>query len=469
MSRIGTVRAGEHLVDGLRVAGGVAPGQSAHLGVRDPDVERIDVVDADLTSLELVDGGRGGDGELVEAVVTEEHERPLDAEGGEGADHPFGHDRVGHADGAAGGARRVGERPEEVEGGGRAQLAPHRRREAHRRVEPLGEAEADADFAHAARHTVGPEVDHHAERLEHVDRTALRRRGAAAVLGDASTGRRGDDRGHGGHVHRAGTVTAGAAGVDQRRLDVGEVDVVGELEHRAHEGGELPGGLALGAQPDREGRDLGVGRVTREDDRHRVRDQLVGQVLAPEQTPDDVGPQRWIHPPDTTGDDHGERRTKRRVRRGFRPGSGGLAALADESAAFPLVETAPHTLLLAVHDRVLEAGFPHGADRADRLGLARPVVRLGRRVEELRIGAQTAGVLAPVIGHRSRAFWTPPRREGRWISSNTVNFGCSSPVPESSFGVRVSVDRRPTAGSTARNRVGCGSRSPETRPVAWDG
>ena len=57
-------------------------------------------------SLELVDGRRGGDGELVEAVVAEEDERPLDAERGERARSTRSAiDRVGHADGAAGGAR----------------------------------------------------------------------------------------------------------------------------------------------------------------------------------------------------------------------------------------------------------------------------------------------------------------------------------------------------------------------------
>ena len=115
-----------------------------------------------------------------------------------------------------------------------------------------------------------------------------------------------------------------------------------------------------------------------------------------------------IHPPDATGGDPDERRTKRpRVERGLER-SGGLAALADQAAAFPLVEAAPHALLLAGGDRVLEAGLPHRADRADRLGLVGPRRRTPRRVEELGVGSQTAGVLAPVVGHRSRAFWTPP-------------------------------------------------------------
>ena len=178
-------------------------------------------------------------------------------------DHALGHRRVGDADGLAVDAGRVGERAEEVERGGRAELAAHRRGEAHRRVEARREAEPDArPRGCSARHAFGTEVDHHTERLEHVGRTALRRRGASAVLRDLRTRGRGDERGHRRHVDRAGAVAAGAAGVDERSVDVAEVDAVGELEHRAHERGELAGGLALRAQRDREPGDLRVGRVT---------------------------------------------------------------------------------------------------------------------------------------------------------------------------------------------------------------
>ena len=43
--------------------------------------------------------------------------------------------------------------------------------------------------------------------------------------------------------------------------------------------------------------------------------------------------------------------------------------LADQAAAFPLVEAAPHALLLAGGDGVLETGLPHRAHRAHGLGL----------------------------------------------------------------------------------------------------
>jgi len=58
-------------------------------------------------------------------------------------DDPLGHGRVGDADRLAPHAGRVGERPEEVEGGGHAELPADRPGEAQRGVEPGGEAEAD--------------------------------------------------------------------------------------------------------------------------------------------------------------------------------------------------------------------------------------------------------------------------------------------------------------------------------------
>ena len=97
------------------------------------------------------------------------------------------------------------------------------------------------------------------------------------------------------------------------RIEIGEVDVLGELEHRAHQRGELAGGLALGAQADGERGDLRIGRVARQDLRHGLLDEVIREVLAPEQTPDDVGPQRCVHPPDATGDDRGRRPARGRA------------------------------------------------------------------------------------------------------------------------------------------------------------
>ena len=147
------------------------------------------------------------------------------------------------------GARGVGERAEEVERGRRAELAAHRRGEAHRRVEALREAEPDADLAHAARHALGTEVDDDAERLEHVGRPALRRRRPTAVLGDPRARRR---RSTIAAMVETLTVPAPSPPVPQVSTSgpsrSARSTCSANVEHRAHERGELGGGLALGPE-----------------------------------------------------------------------------------------------------------------------------------------------------------------------------------------------------------------------------
>ena len=59
------------------------------------------------------------------------------------------------------------------------------------------------------------QVDHHAERLEHVGGPARRRRGPVSVLGHPGAGRGRDDRAHRRDVDRPGPVAAGADQVDE--------------------------------------------------------------------------------------------------------------------------------------------------------------------------------------------------------------------------------------------------------------
>ena len=73
------------------------------------------------------------------------------------------------------------------------------------------------------------------------------------------------------------------------------------------------------------------------------------------------------------------RRTRPHGRAEVEQGRGQAAVLRRwriEAAALPLVEAAPHALLLAGGDRVLEAGLAHRADRADRLAASAAVVGL---------------------------------------------------------------------------------------------
>ena len=70
----------------------------------------------------------------------------------EHAGHALGHAQVGHADQVALDPAGVGERTEDVEGGGDAEVAPGRAGVAHGRVVAGREAEPDARLGHARRH-----------------------------------------------------------------------------------------------------------------------------------------------------------------------------------------------------------------------------------------------------------------------------------------------------------------------------
>ena len=135
--------AGHQAAYDLGVVGGVAAAQT--LGRAAAEAEPVGV-HGELPDLPAVDrpdlGGRGG-GQLVEPVVAAEHPR-VDAAAREHAGHQRRHPVVGAADRLRLGLGRVGERAEQVERGGDAQLAPGDRRVPHRGVERGGEAEGDA-------------------------------------------------------------------------------------------------------------------------------------------------------------------------------------------------------------------------------------------------------------------------------------------------------------------------------------
>src|SRR3954470_3345238 len=87
-------------------------------------------------------------------------------------------------------------------------------------------------------------------------------------------------------------------------------------------------------------------------------------------------------PPATTG----------RVRSGRAP------ALADQPPALALGGTTPDTLLLTALQRVLQAGHPHRALAADRLGVQRVVFVVG--IEDARLQPPAGSQLSPfeVVG-----------------------------------------------------------------------
>ena len=112
-------------------------------------------------------------------------------------------------------AGRVRQRPEHVEDRARRQLAPHRRRMAHRGVVRRGEEEAEPELVDRALDPARRQVEPEAERLEHVGRARRRRDRAVAVLRDARAGGRRDERRRRRDVERACPVAARARRVDE--------------------------------------------------------------------------------------------------------------------------------------------------------------------------------------------------------------------------------------------------------------
>ena len=289
---------------------------------------------------------------------------------------------------------RVGEGAEEVEGRRRAQLAAHRRGEAHRRMEALGEAEADADLAHAAAHALGTEVDDDAERLEHVDRPALRRCRPTAVLGDPRAGGGGHDRGHGRDVDGAGAVAAGAARVDER--------------HRRRRSGRRARrsrAWSARARPARPRSRPWPGvrlRMRRSARRSR---RPTGSPTSPVRSRSSGRSSRRSRRPITSG--HSAAFIRRMLPAAVRdkpaPGRPTQALLRRwrTSRRRSRSSRPPHTPCFS---RAMMACSRHGSRTGQTaqicLGRLATVLGLGRRVEELRVGSQTSCVLAPVVRHR---------------------------------------------------------------------
>ena len=164
---------------------------------------------------------------------------------GEHLGHHRRHPRVGTADRAGDRLGRVGQRAEEVDDRGYAQLAartggvPEAGWNTGAKQNPMPTSATQRGDA------VGRQVDGHAERLEHVGRAARGRRRAVAVLDDRRSRRGDDDGGHRRDVDRVRLVAAGADDVDGRSRND---DAPGVPQHRLGQPGDLRGGLALGPQ-----------------------------------------------------------------------------------------------------------------------------------------------------------------------------------------------------------------------------
>jgi hypothetical protein len=229
---------------------------------------------------------RRGRAHLVESILAGHYQRPVDPQSRQRARHALQVAGVGDADQLAPRAGRVGQRAEEVEDRPHRQLAAHRDHEARGLMMRRGEHEAEAGLVDAAGDRVGAEVDARAHRLEHVGAAGEPGGRAVAVLGQRAA-RAGGDQGGGGRDVEGRAPAAGAGGVEQVVAPAGHGR--GQRAHGARQARELLDGLALGAQRDEEGRDLGLGGVAGHDLGEDRGGLLLGEVVAGRERVDGPG------------------------------------------------------------------------------------------------------------------------------------------------------------------------------------
>ncbi|EKF23323.1 anthranilate phosphoribosyltransferase domain protein [Mycolicibacterium hassiacum DSM 44199] len=157
---------------------------------------------------------------------------------------------------------RVGQRAEQVEHRGHADLTAHRAGVPVGRMEQRREREPDTHLGDAARDVLRAQVDAHPQRLEGVGTARQRRRRPVAVFDHRHARRRHHDGRHRRQVHRVRAVAAGAHHVDR-----GGPDPIGRhpprmFEHGVGQFGDLRRRGTLHLHGDRERGDLSRCRRT---------------------------------------------------------------------------------------------------------------------------------------------------------------------------------------------------------------
>ena len=278
------VRAGEHCPQGCGVRRRISAAQLLRIAALDAEVERVELVLADASAVDLADEVRPARRELVDAAGAvydvRAHRLEPDERVGE---RPRELRRVDAEDEGAR-ARRVRQGAEHVEDGTRRELAPDGRRVPHRRVVRLGEEEAEAELVDRALDPLRRQLELEAECLEHVRCTGLRGGRSVAVLRHGCPRGGSDERGRRRDVVRVRPIAAGADDVDE--IGARGADAQHVLAHRLGAAGDLLRRLALRPQRDEKAGDLRLRRVAGHDHGHRPARLVPRQVVAVEQPRD---------------------------------------------------------------------------------------------------------------------------------------------------------------------------------------
>ena len=273
-----------------RVVLGVAASQLLQRCVLQAVLGRVKTVLGQFAVYSLPQTARGGDGQLVQAVVSAENQGVIAALS-EDVSHLLSHDRVCHADSRGLHASRIRHGAQVVERGRNAQQAAGRAHVAHCRVEGHRKQERDAGLASALGDGGNGHVEADSEGFEDVCGAGFGGGGAVAVLDDGCTGSCDDEGGHGGDVDGVLLVAAGADDVYGVGVDV---DGFGFGDHAGCERAEFFGGFALGVEGGEEGCEDWLFGLAGHDLVHGPGDFGVAEVLVLNQLVEDVFPGDFV-------------------------------------------------------------------------------------------------------------------------------------------------------------------------------
>src|SRR6267378_7773666 len=155
--------------------------------------------------------------DLIQATGTMNYERAGRAELRQRGCNRVDYIRGENAEHLRFGARRVSERAKKIKDRALHDLLPRGHGVARRRVRRGGEQKTDANFTHRAAGYRERQINVYAKDLENIRGAAAGADGTVAMLGNASTRRRRDNRRGGGYVERAGFVAACTACIDKSR------------------------------------------------------------------------------------------------------------------------------------------------------------------------------------------------------------------------------------------------------------
>ena len=154
----------------------------------------------DVAIFQFPHQGGSAQADLIHAITAIDHQRMLSAQALQGADLDTHQIRVEHAHQDIGCARRVGQRPQDIEERAHTQFFANRRHVFHGGVVIRCEHETDAGLRNRLRDALWRQVDVHTQTLQYISAARLAAHTAAAVLGGFGARSSSHKHGAGGNI-----------------------------------------------------------------------------------------------------------------------------------------------------------------------------------------------------------------------------------------------------------------------------